>query len=75
MTTFGFENSTFSFDGGNTLTVTIPKGQELFYEDNGNGTESWRAYNKTMMERLNIKPLTNHTKFWSDVEYCSYNFV
>lgn len=72
MTTFGFENSTFSFDGGNTLTITIPKGQELFIEDNGNGTESWRAYNKTMMERLNIKPLTDHPKFWSDVEYCTW---
>lgn len=56
MTTFGFENSTFSFDGKETLTINIPEGQELFVDESGNGDKAWKAYNTKMMQRLNIQP-------------------
>lgn len=72
MTTFGYEFSTFSFDGNETLTVNVPAGQELFIDENGDGEKAWKAYNAVMMERLNIKPITNTPKFWSDVEYCTW---
>lgn len=73
MTTFGFENSTFSFDGVETLTISVPEGQELFIKETGDGDAAWKAYNREMMKRLNFKPLTrNYPSFWSDVEYCTW---
>lgn len=70
MTTFGFENSTFSFDGKETLTVTVPEGQELFIEEGGDA--AWKNYNSIMMKRLNFKPYTTTPDFWADVEYCTW---
>ncbi|MEP0212419.1 MAG: hypothetical protein ABJD66_04335 [Cellulophaga sp.] len=73
MTTFGYENSTFSFDGLETLTISVPEGQELFIKESGDGDAAWKAYNREMMKRLNFKPLTtNYPSFWSDVEYCTW---
>ncbi|MFY0601290.1 MAG: hypothetical protein JXR03_16555 [Cyclobacteriaceae bacterium] len=71
-TNLGFENSTFSFDGVNTLTVTVPPGQELYIDETGDGERAWKRYNSEMMERLGIQPLDNHPSFWSDVEYCTW---
>ncbi|WP_298365799.1 alpha-galactosidase [uncultured Lutibacter sp.] len=72
MTSFGFENSTFSFDGVETLTISVPQGQELFIDENENGDEAWMQYNSIMMQRLNFKPYTSTPKFWGDVEYCTW---
>ncbi|BAX79087.1 twin-arginine translocation signal domain-containing protein [Labilibaculum antarcticum] len=72
MTTFAFENSTFSFDGVETLTITVPQGQELFIDESGIGDEAWKAYNSEMMSRLDIKPMIDHPRFWADVEYCTW---
>jgi hypothetical protein len=72
MTTFGFENSTFKFDGKETLTVTVPAGQELFIDESGNGDAAWKEYNRQMMKRLDFQPLENPPGFWSDVEYCTW---
>ncbi len=72
MTTHGFENSTFSFDGKEVLTVNVPEGQELFIEENSTKDASWKKYNNAMMSRLNISPLKNHPSFWADVEYCTW---
>ncbi|WP_298488157.1 alpha-galactosidase [uncultured Maribacter sp.] len=72
MTSYGFENSTFNFDGKETLTVSVPQGQELFIDEKGNGDEAWKAYNTVMMQRLNFKPMTTTPDFWSDVEYCTW---
>ncbi|MEQ9289097.1 MAG: hypothetical protein RIG77_19385 [Cyclobacteriaceae bacterium] len=72
LTNYGFEGSVFSFDGKETLTVSVPSGQELFIDEGGNGDKAWKAYNLEMMGRLNIKPLTNFPEFWSDVEYCTW---
>ncbi|WP_139957779.1 alpha-galactosidase [Flavicella sediminum] len=73
MTTLGFENSTYSFDGKETLTVSVPEGQEIFLDESGNGDESWKAYNRIMMKRLNVTPLKQTPKFWTDVEYCTWS--
>ena len=72
MTTFGFESSTFSFDGKETLTVNVPEGQELFVDESGNGDDAWKAYNTQMMQRLNIQPYKVFPHFWADVEYCTW---
>lgn len=73
MTTLGYENSTFSFDGKETLTISIPEGQKVFVDESGNGDEAWKKYNTQMMERLNIQPYTQTSNFWSDVEYCTWS--
>ncbi|MDF7825697.1 alpha-galactosidase [Pontiellaceae bacterium B12227] len=72
MTTFGYENSTFHFDGKEMLTVSVPEGQELFVDENGAGDAAWKKYNSIMMKRLDFQPLENYPKFWSDVEYCTW---
>ena len=72
MTTFAYENSTFSFDGKETLTINIPEGQELFIDESGIGDKAWKKYNTQMMTRLNFQPYTTHPHFWADVEYCSW---
>ncbi len=73
MTTMGFENSIFSFDGKETLTVAVPEGQELFLDESGIGDEAWKTYNSIMMKRLNFEPIAIHPHFWSDVEYCTWS--
>ena len=73
MTTLGFENSTFHFDGKETLTVNVPEGQELFVDETGKGDEAWKAYNRVMMKRLNIEPYKQTPRFWTDVEYCTWS--
>lgn len=70
MTTFGFENSTFAFDGKETLTVKVPEGQELFVEEGGDA--AWKKYNAAMMKRLDFQPLETVPSFWGDVEYCTW---
>ncbi|MDZ8117618.1 hypothetical protein [Pontiella agarivorans] len=70
MTTFGFEQSTFAFDGKQTLTVSVPEGQEIFVEKGGDA--AWKKYNSLMMQRLNFQPLEDYPAFWSDVEYCTW---
>lgn len=72
MSTFGFENSTFSFNGKDTLSVNVPNGQELFIDESGHGDKAWKNYNSEMMARLGINPLEKYPKFWSDVEYCTW---
>ncbi len=72
MTTQGFESSTFSFDGKETLTVTVPEGQKIHVDENGNGDAAWKNYNSIMMRRLNIEPIKQFPKFWADVEYCTW---
>ena len=73
MTMLGFENSTYSFDGKETLTISIPEGQEVFVDESGNGDEAWKEYNTIMMKRLNINPYKQTPKFWEDVEYCTWS--
>ncbi|PWJ57957.1 melibiase [Dyadobacter jejuensis] len=68
----GYEDSTFSFDGKDTLKVQVPPGQELFVDEHGDGEKAWKDYNTLMMKRLNISPLTSSPTFWSDVEYCTW---
>lgn len=72
MTTFGFEASSFAFDANGTLTITVPKGQELFVDESGYSDMAWKKYNTLMMQRLGIKPLKGHPAFWADVEYCTW---
>ncbi len=71
-TNFGYHESTFSFDGVKTLTVTVPNGQELFIDKSGDADTAWKQYNKLMMRRLGIKPMDSYPKFWNDVEYCTW---
>ena len=72
MTSFGYENSIFSFDGMETLTIHVPEGQELYIDESGKGDEAWKEYNSIMMKRLNFSPIVEPPKFWSDVEYCTW---
>lgn len=72
MTTFGFENSIFSFDGKETLSIQVPPGQELFIDKSGRGDQAWKQYNAEMMKRLNIQPYDKYPAFWADVEYCTW---
>ncbi|TXG38380.1 alpha-galactosidase [Seonamhaeicola maritimus] len=72
MNSYGFENSVFSFDGKETLTVQVPEGQELFIDESGKGDEAWKAYNTVMMRRLRFEPFKEVPKFWTDVEYCTW---
>lgn len=72
MNSYGFENSKFVFDGKETLTVTVPEGQELFIDESGRGDEAWKAYNSEMFNRLNFKPYSDVPEFWKDVEYCTW---
>lgn len=71
MTTNGYELSTFSFDGNETLTVSFPEGQELYLDESGS-KEAWKDYNKVMMKRLNFEPLKDYPDFWSNIEYCTW---
>lgn len=73
MTTLGYENSTFSFNGKDTLTLTVPEGQEVFLDESGNSDAAWKEYNTQMMGRLQIQPITAAPSFWSDVEYCTWS--
>ncbi|GAA4237854.1 hypothetical protein GCM10022291_26060 [Postechiella marina] len=73
MTTLGFENSIFSFDGKETLSINIPEGQDIYLDEVGNGDKAWKAYNRIMMQRLNINPYKETPKFWADVEYCTWS--
>lgn len=72
MTSYGFENSIFSFDGNETLTIHVPEGQELYIDESGKGDLAWKEYNSIMMKRLNFSPIVEPPKFWSDVEYCTW---
>ncbi|TYA89231.1 alpha-galactosidase [Seonamhaeicola marinus] len=72
MSTFGYENSTFNFNGTDTLTIQIPNGQDVFVDESGNGDTAWKIYNTKIMGRLGIEPLKDYPKFWSDVEYCTW---
>ncbi len=72
MTSYGLENSVFSFDGKETLTVHVPEGQELFVDESGRGDEAWKAYNAEMMRRLKFEPFKEVPEFWKDVEYCTW---
>ncbi|NIJ44843.1 hypothetical protein FHR24_001282 [Wenyingzhuangia heitensis] len=73
MTTLGYQNSTYSFDGKETLTIHVPEGQEVFIDESGIGDEAWKAYNRIMMKRLNVDPYKQTPKFWTDVEYCTWS--
>lgn len=73
MTTLGFQDSTFSFDGKETLTISVPEGQEVFIDENAKGDEAWKEYNSIMMTRLAITPFKQTPKFWEDVEYCTWS--
>lgn len=72
MTTYGLENSLFTFDGKETLTVIVPEGQELFIDESGKGDEAWKEYNTEMMRRLRFSPFKEVPSFWEDVEYCTW---
>lgn len=72
LTTLGFEQSLFSFDGRQTLTVTVPEGQELFVDESGDGDRAWKKYNAEMMRRMDVQPYGKVPGFWSDVEYCTW---
>lgn len=72
MTTYAFEDSEFSFDGEETLTIHVPCGQEVYINEDGDGNGAWKAYNSMMMDRLGIQPYVEHPDFWSDVEYCTW---
>ena len=67
LTTLGFEQSLFSFDGRQTLTVTVPEGQELFVDESGDGDRAWKKYNAEMMRRMDVQPYGKVPGFWSDV--------
>ncbi len=72
MTSYQYENSVFSFDGKDTLTVHVPEGQELYIDESGKGDEAWKEYNTEMMRRLNFHPFKQVPDFWKDVEYCTW---
>ncbi len=72
MSTRGYQQSLFKFDGKETLTVVVPEGQQLFYESGLKGDAAWKKYNAEMMKQLDFKPLENAPVFWGDVEYCTW---
>lgn len=72
MTSYGYGNSIFEFDGKETLTVHVPEGQELYIDESGKGDVAWKAYNTEMFKRLNFNPYTDVPEFWKDVEYCTW---
>ncbi|WP_068471886.1 twin-arginine translocation signal domain-containing protein [Saccharicrinis aurantiacus] len=72
MTSYAYQNSTFSFDGVETLSIQVPEGQELYIDESGKGDAAWKDYNTKMMTRLNFQPYKSNPKFWGDVEYCTW---
>ena len=69
---YAYQDATFSFDGLETLTINVPKGQEVFIDESGNGDQAWRNYNALMLQRLGISTIKGHPEFWADVEYCTW---
>ena len=68
---FGFLNRSggeFAFDGCSTLTVTLYKGQKLYYNENCNPYEEWSEYNRIIRNNAEYKP----EPFWSALEYCTW---
>lgn len=72
LSTDGFADSTFSYDGFHELQVTVPEGQELFVDESGDAERAWRRYNAEVMRRLEMKPIVDAPDFWSDLEYCTW---
>ncbi len=61
------EKCTFEFDGTRFLTVTLDKGECLYYNESCNPYAEWQEYNKLIIE-TEYKP----EKFWSNLEYCTW---
>ncbi len=69
---FGFLQDTdgvFSYDGKQTLTVTLPAGQSLYYEENGDPFAAWEQYNAIVTADFE-KPQTQ--EFWKGLEFCTW---
>ena len=76
---FGFMNEaggSFSYDGCGTLTVTCDAGQELYYNEDCNPYEEWKAYNAAVLKRMEENSCGDMAqapqKFWGDLEYCTW---
>ena len=71
---FGFLNELggeFSFNGTNTLTVTLYEGQELYYNEDCNPYSEWKNYNMIISGGIICKA----EKFWSKLESVSYTHL
>lgn len=72
---FGFMNgeavdgAEFIYDGGETLTVSVPEGQQLWADESGH-SDSWKKYNRVVLESLS--PASQIREFWCDIEYCTW---
>lgn len=86
---FGFMNdmfvdgAEFAFDGADTLTVSVPEGQQLWVDESGfsnvrknEGVEdqppsnAWKKYNRAVLSSL--PPASQIRDFWCDIEYCTW---
>lgn len=69
---FGFLKDTdgvFSYDGKHTLSVTVPAGQSLYYDESCDPFAAWQEYNRIVLsDREKPEP----QPFWSGLEYCTW---
>ncbi len=68
----GIEESTFSYDGEEKLTINVPQGQELYVAGDGDLDAHWKQYNELVMKEIGYQRITRHPDFWSSVEYCTW---
>ncbi len=69
---FGFMNDTggkFSYDGCNTLTITCPAGQVLYYNQDCNPFDEWLTYNQIILKNDTASKTED---FWNKIEYCTW---
>ncbi|MCH2176544.1 MAG: hypothetical protein MK193_12535 [Lentisphaeria bacterium] len=62
----------YSYDGKETLTVTVPEGQKLYTSLEKSADLNWLTYNKLVTDSLNYKVVSNYPKFWDQLEYCTW---
>ena len=63
----------FAYDGKQALTITIPEGQQLYHEDNGNADAAWKHCNSLIMAgRPLLDPTRPRPEHWDMIEYCTW---
>ncbi len=70
---FGFmddqKGGRFAYDGCGKLTVTVPEGQSLYYEETCAPYKAWQSYSALI--RAAQEPHEDQP-FWSNLEYCTW---
>lgn len=69
---FGFLNTKggrFVYDGAGSLSITVPKGQELLYDECCDPYKAWEEYSKVIASK---QPSAKFYEFWNQIEYCTW---